>query len=78
MGGKSCWRLGFAAQYGELSIPVGIMFARGDLLLDPSVHGLPTAAAIRAAELTMIDGGHMFPLTQPLVTADWIMERANA
>ncbi len=69
---------GIAARYGELSIPVGIMFAAGDLLLDPSVHGLPTVAAIKGAEFKMIDGGHMFPLTQPQVTADWIMERANA
>ncbi|WP_231626479.1 alpha/beta fold hydrolase [Novosphingobium sp. AAP83] len=69
--------VGIAARYGELSIPVGIMFAKGDLLLDPSVHGLPTIAAIKGAELKMIDGGHMFPITQPQVTADWIMERAN-
>ena len=68
---------GIAARYGELAIPVGIMFAAGDLLLDPSVHGLPTVAAIKGAEFKMIDGGHMFPLTQPQVTADWIMERAN-
>lgn len=69
---------GIAARYGELSIPVGIMFAAGDLLLDPSVHGQPTVAAIKGAELKMIEGGHMFPLTQPQVTADWIMERAKA
>jgi pimeloyl-ACP methyl ester carboxylesterase len=68
---------GIAARYGELTIPVGIMFAKGDLLLDPSVHGPPTAAAIKGAEFKLIDGGHMFPLTQPQVTADWIMERAS-
>jgi pimeloyl-ACP methyl ester carboxylesterase len=68
---------GIAARYGELTIPVGIMFAKGDLLLDPSVHGQTTAAAIKGAELKLIDGGHMFPLMQPQVTADWIMERAN-
>jgi pimeloyl-ACP methyl ester carboxylesterase len=69
---------GIAARYGELTIPVGIMFANGDLLLDPSVHGPPTVAAIKGAELKLIEGGHMFPLTQPKVTADWIMERAKA
>ena len=53
------------------------MFAAGDLLLDPSVHGRQTAAAIQGAELKMIGGGHMFPLMQPQVTADWIMERAK-
>lgn len=70
--------VGLAARYGELTIPVGILFATGDLLLDPSVHGRSTVAAIKGAELKMIDGGHMFPLTQPQVTADWIMERAKA
>lgn len=69
---------GIAARYGELSIPVGIMFAAGDLLLDPSVHGQRAVAAIKGAALKMIEGGHMFPLTQPQVTADWIMERAKA
>lgn len=69
--------VGIAARYGELTIPVGIMYATGDRLLDPAVHGLPTVAAIKDAELKMIDGGHMFPLTQPQITADWIMERAN-
>lgn len=68
---------GITARYGELTIPVGIMFAKGDLLLDPSVHGPPTVAAIKGAELKLIDGGHMFPLTQPEVTADWIVERVN-
>ena len=68
--------VGIAARYGELSMPVGIMFAAGDLLLDPSVHGQRAVAAIKGAALKMIDGGHMFPLTQPQVTADWIMERA--
>ncbi|WP_072384244.1 alpha/beta fold hydrolase [Novosphingobium sp. NDB2Meth1] len=68
---------GIAARYGELSLPVGIMFAKGDLLLDPSVHGQPTVSAITGAELKLIEGGHMFPLTQPRVTADWIMERAK-
>lgn len=69
--------VGIAARYGELTIPVGIMYATGDRLLDPAVHGLPTVAAIKDAGLKMIEGGHMFPLTQPQVTADWIMERAN-
>lgn len=69
---------GIAARYGELAIPVGIMFAKGDLLLDPAVHAEPTVAAIKGAELALIEGGHMFPLTQPRVTADWIMARAKA
>lgn len=72
-----CEMAGIAERYCELSLPVGIMFASGDLLLDPTVHGQTTAAAIKGAELKLIDGGHMFPLTQPQVTAEWIMERSS-
>lgn len=69
---------GLASRYGELTLPVGIMFATGDRLLDWSEHGPPTVEAIPGAELKTIEGGHMFPLTQPDVTAQWIRERVNA
>ncbi|WP_338467940.1 alpha/beta hydrolase [Novosphingobium sp. ZN18A2] len=68
---------GIAARYGELNMPVGIMFATGDRLLPWQDHGQTTAAAIKGADLKTIEGGHMFPLMQPAVTADWILERAR-
>lgn len=68
---------GLAARYPDLTMPVGVMFASGDRLLDPALHGPPTVAAIEGAELNMIEGGHMFPLTQPQVTADWIQQQAR-
>lgn len=64
-------------RYAELSIPVGILFAREDRILDFAVHGRPTTSAIAGAELVSISGGHMFPLTQPDLTATWIRERAT-
>ena len=67
-----------ARRYGELSLPVGILFAKEDRILNFADHGPPTAQAIAGAELTAISGGHMFPLTQPAVTGEWIRARAAA
>lgn len=52
-------------RYGELDLPVAILFARGDNLLDPDVHGAQTVRMIRGATFEEIDGGHMLPLTHP-------------
>jgi pimeloyl-ACP methyl ester carboxylesterase len=65
-----------ARRYGDLRLPVGILFGKGDLLLAPDVHGAVTARAIPDAQYTAIDGGHMFPVTQPARTAQWIIEQA--
>ena len=54
-----------ARRYGELKLPVGILFAKEDRILDFADHGPPT-------------GGHMFPLTQPALTGDWIRARVAA
>jgi len=67
-----------AGRYAELSLPVGILFARGDQILPFALHGEQTAAAMSPAELTLIDGGHMFPVTQPDLTAEWIAQQMNA
>ena len=67
-----------ARRYGELKLPVGILFAKEDRSLDFADHGPPTAQAIAGAELTAIAGGHMFPLTQPALTGDWIRARVAA
>lgn len=63
---------GIAARYGELTLPVSILYARADNLLDWRLHGETTAAAIPGARLQLVDGGHMLPVTQPGVTAAFI------
>lgn len=63
------------SHYGELKLPVGILFGKEDRILAFDDQGPPTAAAIPGAELTAISGGHMFPLTQPALTAEWIRGR---
>jgi pimeloyl-ACP methyl ester carboxylesterase len=59
-------------RYPSLSIPVGILYGRGDNLLAPAVHGERTASAIPGAEIELVDGGHMLPFTAPDTTAAFV------
>lgn len=52
-------------RYGELKLPVSILFAREDNLLDPDLHGRRTAREIAGATYEEIEGGHMLPITHP-------------
>lgn len=60
------------AAYPRLNLPVGILYGRGDHLLDYRVHGERSAAQIPGAQLTLTEGGHMLPFTQPETTARFI------
>ena len=50
-------------RYGELKLPVSILFGRGDRLLDPELHGRRTADMLPDGELELMEGGHMLPVT---------------
>lgn len=63
-----------AARYGELTLPVSILYARADNILDFHLHGETTAAAIPHARLQLVDGGHMLPVTQPDLTAAFVLK----
>jgi pimeloyl-ACP methyl ester carboxylesterase len=63
-----------AARYGEIALPVAILYGRGDYLLDPSLHGEKTAESIPGAKLTLIDGGHMPLIVRPDVTEAWLRD----
>lgn len=63
---------GLADRYPTLSIPVSILYGRGDALLDPELHGVSTAREIPFASIDLVDGGHMLPFTAPAATAAWI------
>jgi pimeloyl-ACP methyl ester carboxylesterase len=65
-----------AARYPDLALPVSILFGRADQLLDPEIHGARTVAAIPAARLVMIDGGHMLPVTRPDAVARFILDES--
>ena len=66
---------GLAARYGELRVPVGIMFGRDDRVLDPQLHGVRTAREVPGIDLELIDGGHLILVTQPDTAARWIKGR---
>lgn len=59
-------------RYAGLQLPVAILFGRDDRLLDYREHGELTANQIPGARLTLVEGGHMLPYTQPIETAHWV------
>jgi pimeloyl-ACP methyl ester carboxylesterase len=64
-----------ALRYGELRCPVGILFGRGDQILDPQRNGVQTAACNpQVIQLTLTAGGHMLPVSAPEAVSDFIRE----
>jgi pimeloyl-ACP methyl ester carboxylesterase len=64
-------------RYASLRVPVGILYGTGDRVLDHRRHGVDAAAIIPGAELELIDGGHMLPLTAPDRSADLVRRVAR-
>jgi pimeloyl-ACP methyl ester carboxylesterase len=64
-------------RYPELQHPVGILYGKGDRVLDHRLHGVDVAAKINGAELELIEGGHMLPLTAPDLVAEFIRRVAK-
>lgn len=60
------------ARYGEMRLPVAILYGRQDAVLDPEINGSRTAAQIQGATLEMIDGGHMLPVTHADAVEAWL------
>lgn len=55
----------YVARYSSLALPMGMLFARGDRLLDYRAQGEAMKATCPALDLELIDGGHMLPMTAP-------------
>jgi pimeloyl-ACP methyl ester carboxylesterase len=66
------------ARYGALRLPLGILFGRGDRILDCRFHGQALADAVPGARLELIDGGHMLPVTHPDACTGFIEAMARA
>jgi pimeloyl-ACP methyl ester carboxylesterase len=66
------------ARYGELRLPVAILYGRGDRVLDWQEQGEALVRAVPHARLTVVDGGHMLPVTQPGLTMQWLAPLAAA
>jgi len=69
---------GIARRYAGMRLPVSILYGRGDGILDPRDQGESLAATLPGARLTLIEGGHMLPVTAPERTAQFIREAAAA
>ena len=67
------------ARYGEIALPVRILFGAGDQVLAAPLHGTHTAAAIRGADCTIVDGaGHMLPVTDSARVATFVAQARAA
>lgn len=63
-------------QYATMTLLVAVLYGRQDRILDYREQGEVMATAAPNVELELIDGGHMLPITQPDVTADFIRRQA--
>lgn len=66
------------ARYSSLQIPVGILFGRSDEILSYQEHGVAMQSKIPGLALSLVDGGHMLPISAPELTARWIAEFARS
>jgi pimeloyl-ACP methyl ester carboxylesterase len=64
--------------YPTLTLPVNVLYGRQDQVLDYRRHGEALVQKIPHAKLTLVDGGHMLPVTLPAVTTDWLLAIADA
>ena len=63
-----------APRYPQLAVPVRILYGKQDAVLDWREHGQALRDAAPLVELTLVDGGHMLPVSAPELCAAWIAE----
>jgi pimeloyl-ACP methyl ester carboxylesterase len=64
---------GMMTRYGGLTIPLGMLYAKGDRILDYRRQGEAMKQKCPALDLVLMDEhGHMLPVTAPDATADLI------
>ena len=59
-------------RYPSLAVPVGMIYGRGDVILDWHVQGEAMQAELPTLDLEIVDGGHMLPVTCPDVVATFL------
>ena len=67
---------GMVPRYATMRLPVSIIYGRGDGILNPHTQGEALAAELPGAQLSLIEGGHMLPITMPDRMAQFIREAA--
>ncbi|MGJ9416563.1 alpha/beta fold hydrolase [Massilia sp. CMS3.1] len=65
------------ARYGRLAVPTGVLYGREDAILDWTQHGQALADKVPGARLELVNGGHMLPVTQPPLVADFVARCAR-
>jgi pimeloyl-ACP methyl ester carboxylesterase len=66
------------ARYGELAMPVGILYGTADKILDPRVHGEAFAAKLPGVDFELIDdGSHMILISSADRAAAFIARMAQ-
>ena len=65
-------------RYGELKLPLRILYGEGDRILDWRAQGEALRAKVPQADLRVIPGGHMLPVTHVAETSAWLEESASA
>ncbi|MFL6844444.1 MAG: alpha/beta fold hydrolase [Allosphingosinicella sp.] len=68
---------GMVDRYPTISVPVSILYGKGDNLLNYQLHGERTAGEIGDAVIEVVEGGHMLPFTQPELTAAFVRRAAE-
>ncbi|MBV8638293.1 MAG: alpha/beta hydrolase [Candidatus Eremiobacteraeota bacterium] len=64
-------------RYGELQLPVHILFGMQDAVLSYERHAEPLRSQIPHVAITLVRGGHMLPVTQPDVVAPFLVSCAT-
>jgi pimeloyl-ACP methyl ester carboxylesterase len=60
------------ARYGELRVPVSVLYGKDDRILDWKTNGQALVDKVPGARLELVEGGHMLPVTQVDVSAAFI------
>lgn len=66
------------ARYGELRLPVHVLYGKDDRILDWKANGQALVDKVPGAKLELVEGGHMLPVTQAALSARFIEEALSA
>ena len=65
------------AAYATMVTPVSVLYGREDRILDSKINGEELPQRIRGAQVTLVSGGHMLPVTQAELTTQFIQDVAG-
>lgn len=66
-----------SARYSHLRVPLWVLYGAEDRILNGQHNGLALVNKVAGAQLQQVPGGHMLPITQPALTADFIRQAAR-